>query len=1041
MKKRIFTLLLAALILSSTLAACNNDQTESEPASENISSVESQNSSDDDSKEESKDHSKEESSEPDAINPEFKTVISTGCSYTNTEEAGAAYEDSYKAELTDGNFAPQTDVSYGDTKLSGYAPASGKFDVVIDLGREYDNIDGFAGSFLLTKAAGIAPPSSVSINVSVDGKSWTRAGSLRACEYVADTMGIYNLDCKQYMTARYVKFTITKGSAWVFLDELMVYADVPAEENIIDIEDGVKKLYAAENTNYGQLLDSVLKGAPDYSLRKTLISSKRTYTLKGDVVDKYADSSKLTDGSIGNYYESGTWVGFDGASDVEIVITTGSNAKDISSLELSTFAAHSSKIYLPLSVTFSVSDDNKTFIEIGRVYSPLKFSDGCYKYVLENGKTFSAKYVKFTVKGSGEGTMMFIDEAAVYAYRNTANQDDPYYSDPVYPDNGKITYFPSTESDYNTEQNLILGKGQYVVPGTIITKAESDTNTPEDTKWLTDGKIPASMGIHDGGYFKSNNGVKRTIVYDLGASCSVDRFGAAFLDRQEWAVYAPGKVGVEVSQDAENWYIAGYIICESTPTTAVIESELVLDAPVQARYVRFVYGVYTWAGCAELTVYGKKNASGATALANANLEKVRMALDVGYQAPTKSILKGASDICLMYHSLDYDYTEKDLMPYLAYLDTNGNIKDTMFDGFLFLLSGKFPSGVAQHMNSVKTDWEWELKQVFANGKNAMALETAAAKVKKELGLADDYKFKYYLSVYYPRPDTTNFGDVDGDGVSEDCSKFEDCQKIIKWYLDLALEYNKNAAFKNIELAGFYWFNEAIDSSENSYKLINNIADQTKERGYDLFWIPYYCASGVSEWAEYGFATACMQPNYVFNLTTPLSNIKNAADIIKRLGMCIEIEISGDALSKDAYYRRYLEYLKGGIYYGYMKDCIHMYYQDTLAYNKAAYSSNAMARSTYDYTYQFIKGTLDIYPDKQDDISVEVTKNEVYNYTFEKKGEYIITRSPAHGTVTIEPNGGFTYYPDKDYTGEDSFEYKYSEGIDYSVPCKINVNVK
>ena len=107
-------------------------------------------------------------------------MISTGCSYTNTEEAGAAYEDSYKAELTDGNFAPQTDVGYGDTKLSGYAPASGKFDVVIDLGREYDNIDGFAGSFLLTKAAGIAPPSSVSINVSVDGKSWTRAGSLRA---------------------------------------------------------------------------------------------------------------------------------------------------------------------------------------------------------------------------------------------------------------------------------------------------------------------------------------------------------------------------------------------------------------------------------------------------------------------------------------------------------------------------------------------------------------------------------------------------------------------------------------------------------------------------------------------------------------------------------------------------------------------------------------------------------------------------------------------------------------------------------------------
>ncbi len=1040
--KKAIAIVLSALLISAFLVSCND--------TEEISSIDSSDSFNESSNnvDESKEQSEEESSEPEPISPEYMTVISTGCAYTSSEAAPTQYEDSYGAELTDGLFAPTEGVGYSNVKLSGYAPANGSFEVVIDLGKEYDNIHSFAGSFLLSRQAGVAPPSTVSVKTSVDGETWERAGLLKSVSFTEGTMGVYTLHAKQYITARYVKFTISKGGAWVFLDELMVYADIPADtSSSIVISENVKKLYVNENSGYAEALESLRSGiTPDYSLSKVLISKDRRYTISGTILDRYPDDKKLTDGQIGDYYESGTWVGFDGSSDVEIVIPLSSNSKDIQSISLNTFAAHSSKIYLPSCVTFALSSDGKEYTEIGRVYSPLNYGNGAFSFALELDKCVAGKYVKVTAKGSGEGTTMFIDEAGVYAYRKADNQNAPYYPDPEFPDEGKINYFDPSEEDYDSEQNLILGLGQSVVPGTVLTMADASNNTSHKSNLLTDGKLSNTMDIHDGKYFKSNSGVKRSIIYDLGASCSVYEFSSVFLDRQEWAVYAPGQVGIELSQDAENWYLAGYIINETSPISQVFDHKLVLDKPVQARYVRFSYQVHTWAGCSELRVIGKKNASDAIKLADSGFEKVKTPINAGYQAPKEDLIKGAGNVSLMYHSTSYNYTEDIFMPYLAYIDESGNMKDTMFDGFLFLLSGKFPSGVAQHLNSVKTDWQWELAQIYKNGQNAMALESAAAKAKQALGLPDDYKYKYYISIYYPRKETTKFGDVDGDGVSEDCSKFEDRQKVIEWYLDLALDYDKKAGFKNIELGGFYWFHEAVESSDDSHELINMIANETKERGYDLFWIPYYCSNGVAEWADYGFATACMQPNYVFKLETPLSNVKNAADVIKRLGMCLEMEISTDCLSKPEFYKRYIEYLKGGVYYGYMKDCIHMYYQEMEIYYRACNSKNAMTRSIYDYTYQFIKGTLDIYPDTVDTINCETAAGTEYHGKLGSgktapMSNYKVALSPAHGTVTAEPDGSFTYYPDKGFTGTDSFEYQYTEGLDYSESCKVVITVK
>ncbi len=1053
--KKIIAILLSAMLTLPILASCGKDEDESSSNAGDQSTASIDNSteessdaeaSDDQSESSKVEESSEEPSEPESepISPQFKTLISVGCGYTKSCKPGDSYPDTYDAELTDGVFAPDTEVGYSDSKLSGYAPSNGVVDVVIDLGKVYDNLHSFEGRFLLTRNAGIAPPGSVTVKASLDGKEFERVGALNACEYVESTIGLYTLDTKQYVTARYIMFSMTKAAAWIFLDELMVYADIESESNdAVFITDNITKIYAEENADVAaERARFEMDQIPDRSLSKTCLSKLLSYKLTGTVLERYPDSKKLNDGATGSYYESGTWVGFNGKDDVEVVLNlTRTDRKDLASFCLNAFASHSGKIYLPSCVIVYVSEDGAEYSEIGRAYSPVEYADGSYEFAVELPKCIKAKYIRFVAKASGEGTMMFIDEVSVCAYREPSGDDEPLYSTPVYSNAGKITYFPSTESDYNTQQNLILGKSQFVTSGSFLSRADGTNNSKETVSCLTDGKVPSGTNIHASEYFKSNRASKRSIIYDLGASCAVDSFSAVFLNVTSQAVKAPEIISVELSQDAENWYTAGYIK-NQVDKDGIYDSELVLDEPVQAQYVRFSYAVPVWVGCGELRVNGKKNASGAVPLADAGLKP--FVIKTGYQGADENLLKGAHDIALMYHSQSYDFTEDIFMPYLGYIDSEGKMQDIMFDGYLFLLSGNFPSGVRQHENSVKTDWEWQLKAIFAENKNAMALESAAAKAKKEMNLPDDYKYKYYLTVYYPRLNATAFGDVDGDGKSENCSVFEDRQKVIKWYLDLALEYDKNANFKNIELGGFYWFHEAIDSEDDSLALINMISEETQSRGYDLFWIPYYNSNGTGNWTDYGFATACMQPNYVFRIDTPISNISNAAHTIEQNGMCIELEIDAKAISQKIYYDRYMEYLKGGVYYGYMKDCIHMYYQEMQIYYNACNSQNPMTRSVYDYTYQFIKGTLDIYPDKVADVKVDTNADSVLLSKLDcgdTADRFVVTLTPEHGTVTIESDGTYRYYPNKGYKGSDRFEYKYSNGLDYSDSCKVEITVK
>ncbi|WP_255059507.1 Ig-like domain-containing protein [Mycolicibacterium arenosum] len=52
----------------------------------------------------------------------------------------------------------------------------------------------------------------------------------------------------------------------------------------------------------------------------------------------------------------------------------------------------------------------------------------------------------------------------------------------------------------------------------------------------------------------------------------------------------------------------------------------------------------------------------------------------------------------------------------------------------------------------------------------------------------------------------------------------------------------------------------------------------------------------------------------------------------------------------------------------------------------------------------------------------------------------VASGPANGTLTLNANGSFTYTPDADFTGTDSFTYTVSDGTDASDPATVTITI-
>ncbi|MBE6692039.1 MAG: DUF4855 domain-containing protein [Ruminococcaceae bacterium] len=1014
--KRLIAILLSVLFV---LTACGTDGNESSSA-----------------------NSSAEQSQSGTVSADRKTtVISNGAFYTAASPASDNHADSFGAELTDG--VDTSDVeAYNDSRLSGFQMKT--VTIVIDLGEECEKIYGAAVSYFPHDGQGLSQTLKIDVASSSDGKKWTPYAFYdTTAEPELDKVNRAEFIKDSYVSGRYVRFKVTGNESWVFLSELEVIADVEPKAGISYLD----RVYE-EYTNVGTVTAPTNGTDVNKEFNKILISKGCTYKFDAKIETDNPDvNTVLTDGNKPGDYVFGSYVGFIGNGETaKITIDLGQEAADIGAIEANFMYNPTSRIHLPLSLTVTAIDASNNRTDLGVLYGTQIEQIGGFTFSLPLKKTASARYIELSFK-TIDGMKHFIEEISVYSYRDSMEQSSLYPQ--VIIEKGEAAEKEGATSDY---KNLILKQPQMIFMP-VNENAKPENNSKANNPVLTDGvfsTVGEAYDIHNGKFFKFNAGDVRYIIYDLKNLSAVDCFKGSFCKEQSWGIGAPETVSVLLSANGEDWYDAGSFALTATQYNGIVRGELKLKKAVQARYVVFTFAVGQWVGCDELEAYGTEAIANSVALADSGLGLAGGDSVNGSRIePSADLLDGAKDLCLMYQNCNNTgYTKEELLPYVAYLNEDLEIKDTMFDSFLFLYANtNMPSGAYPYSQNFKSDWQWCIDDLFGEDINLNALEQAAGETKAALNLADDFTYKITVSINYPHKNQKNFGDVDGDGVSEDLTVYANRMKVCKWFVDEVARRFDEANFKNIELVGYYWWHEQIDdeSDPDSVKLIKELGDYIHSLDYDYTWIPYFNSNGYDRWEELGFDVACLQPNYVFNLEAPLSNIYNVDKYTKELGMGVEMELHGGCLKEYSYFKRYMEYITLGAELGYMDDTVLMYYQDYTVFYSAAHSGTYFGRTIYDSTYHFMKGDLKNVPDTMEGIAYEGEANKPIFGKIElpedKRCEIQISALPENGTVVMGNDGSFAFYPAKDFKGETSFSFIYNEMLSWSEDCTVTVTVK
>ncbi len=623
------------------------------------------------------------------------------------------------------------------------------------------------------------------------------------------------------------------------------------------------------------------------------------------------------------------------------------------------------------------------------------------------------------------------------------------------------------------EENLVKGLSYKVETGEPISKSygnysEGDTEFDEDNGQLTDNKT-ASASMSADGWYRAFRGKSRLVTFDLGDTCAVSRVEAGFLHAGS-GLYAPRYINVYLSDDGDNYatvikYDTEIPLHETETKRYDIRVEL--DKTYSARYVKIEFCCDIFAYCDEIRVFGSRSLSG-------NETKIipdKPESDRGYF----EALDGVSDIIKLYNGYYAPnpdtplLTEERVLPYVAYLDTNGEIAGRMFDAIALVpCHGDYPSGGRLTKTSgkpaaVMSDWELYYDITFKEDQDLDAIEKTVEKVYSTLGINE--KYKVYLTLPYPTVTDKPFGDIDGDGEDEYCQTLEERIAIIKWYIDKYIEGFAAKGYESIELAGFYWYREEVNYSDSDHedelvKAMNDYADSKKLKTiFDAF----YLSIGYDHWEELGFDSAVMQPNLAFRSARPyyLDGMLDEFAISASKNY-IGVEMETDEPS----YFRGDEYLEAGfnyesyLYYGYKTGYMHSlktYYQGAgpgsiydFCHADISTPKGIYLRRLYDLTYQFIHETYKNDPPVlavQDKIELvsgekavsEITITDPDSYWGDIKVEF--PQQAARGVVKADANKrSLVYRADRGYVGEDSFTVRVTDGFNYSEEFTVNVTV-
>jgi hypothetical protein len=244
------------------------------------------------------------------------------------------------------------------------------------------------------------------------------------------------------------------------------------------------------------------------------------------------------------------------------------------------------------------------------------------------------------------------------------------------------------------------------------------------------------------------------------------------------------------------------------------------------------------------------------------------------------------------------WTPDQFAPYVSFRDPASGRSSWLFDGFLFV---EFQDGrghtfvpAADGAPATQADWSWLLDRNFEEGHGIPALEAACADAERRLG-APKRRRRVVITLPTPMPVQAGWGTLDGRVV--DLTRPEDRIAACLAQVDGAIERFKALDPKHLELAGFYWDDEAASDESG---IVSEVARRIRERGSSLIWIPYWGRVPAGErWKELGFDAAWQQPNYFFHPDLPATRLDEACAFARAHGMGVVLELDGRVYSAPA----------------------------------------------------------------------------------------------------------------------------------------------
>ncbi len=313
--------------------------------------------------------------------------------------------------------------------------------------------------------------------------------------------------------------------------------------------------------------------------------------------------------------------------------------------------------------------------------------------------------------------------------------------------------------------------------------------------------------------------------------------------------------------------------------------------------------------------------------------------------------------------------EANMRPYVAKW-SDGHARQWMFDAFLFLTAMTSKGVRTEYGESRMGEWADLLDTWFSPGRDLAALDQAIASASADLG-APPKKRQVMLCIPYANPAVHDFGDVNGDGRSEDLATAAGRKAVFDWYVAEGKRRFDAANFKHIELWGYYWMREDMGPLDQA--ITRAAAAASHGVGERFFWIPWHNAPGWEIWPKLGFDVCIMQPNYAFIAShggrIRRNRLASNADKCLSKGLGVEME-AGDLTSSAEDRRAFLHYLCDGApsRCGYQAGTT-AYYLDTDLVGATSSSSNPEVRAMYDALADYIAGKPVADPDPKCDWSV------------------------------------------------------------------------